>query len=80
MFTGDFSVITEFGRSVCAKVGFTVMQVEYTKQSGGKNFAVVQAGTDLFIRTIYQYVIIPYFIRKKTLIYFCVILALINGH
>jgi hypothetical protein len=30
------------------------MQVEYTKQSGGKNFAVVQAGVDLFIRTIYQ--------------------------
>lgn len=56
LFTGEFNVITEFGRAVIAKAGFTVMQVEYTKQSGGKNFAVVQAGTDLFIRTIYQYV------------------------
>jgi len=47
-------VITEFGRTIAAKSGATVMQVEYTKQSGGKNFAVVQAGTDLFIRTIYH--------------------------
>jgi len=54
LFDGQFKVITEFGRTIAAKSGATVMQVEYTKQSGGKNFAVVQAGTDLFIRTIYH--------------------------
>merc|ERR1712137_296776 len=54
LFTGEFEVITEFGRTIIAKAGFTLLEVEYTKQSGGKNFAVVQAGTDLFIRTIYH--------------------------
>jgi diaminopimelate decarboxylase len=63
LFDGSFTVITEFGRSVIAKAGFTLCHVEYTKQSGGRHLAVVQTGTDLLIRTIYQYV--PFLFLSK---------------
>jgi len=35
-------------------VGIVAAKVEYTKLSGGRGIAVIQAGADLFVRTIYN--------------------------
>eukprot|EP01100_Stratorugosa_tubuloviscum_P005380 TRINITY_DN2408_c0_g2_i1.p1 TRINITY_DN2408_c0_g2~~TRINITY_DN2408_c0_g2_i1.p1 ORF type:complete len:511 (-),score=236.46 TRINITY_DN2408_c0_g2_i1:44-1423(-) len=48
------SVSTEFGRSLIAKTGFIVARVEYNKIVGGKPIAIIQAGADLFVRTVYM--------------------------
>jgi len=53
LFTNEFTVITEFGRTYNSKVGIVAAKVEYTKMSGGRGIAVIQAGADLFVRTIY---------------------------
>eukprot|EP01113_Clastostelium_recurvatum_P038187 TRINITY_DN5676_c0_g1_i4.p1 TRINITY_DN5676_c0_g1~~TRINITY_DN5676_c0_g1_i4.p1 ORF type:complete len:446 (-),score=72.94 TRINITY_DN5676_c0_g1_i4:8-1156(-) len=53
LFTGKFKVITEFGRAYNAKPGIVVSRVEYTKDAGGRGIAVIHAGADLFVRTIY---------------------------
>lgn len=47
--------ITEFGRSVVAKAGCAVSNVEYVKTSadGRRDIAVMHAGSDLFVRTCY---------------------------
>ncbi|EFA80202.1 group IV decarboxylase [Heterostelium album PN500] len=55
LFSGDYVVISEFGRSYFAKSGVVVSKVEYTKQSGGRDIGVIHAGANLFIRTIYQH-------------------------
>lgn len=55
LFSGQFRVFTEFGRSIAAKAGFFLARVEYTKVSGGKHYATVQAGADLCVRTVYMY-------------------------
>eukprot|EP01088_Endostelium_zonatum_P021323 TRINITY_DN8336_c0_g1_i1.p1 TRINITY_DN8336_c0_g1~~TRINITY_DN8336_c0_g1_i1.p1 ORF type:complete len:486 (-),score=96.10 TRINITY_DN8336_c0_g1_i1:25-1482(-) len=47
-------VFTEYGRYYNAKAGFFVSQVEYTKISGGRRIALIHAGLDLFVRTIYM--------------------------
>lgn len=47
-------VFTEFGRSLLAKAGLIACSVEYTKVSGGRHFAAVHAGADLFVRTVYM--------------------------
>lgn len=44
----------EFGRRLNAKPGFIVSRVEYNKRSGGRNIAIVQAGADLFVRTVWM--------------------------
>ena len=54
LFSGEFKVVTEFGRSVIQKAGVTVCRVEYTKQMGGRHIAIIQAGADLFLRTVYM--------------------------
>jgi diaminopimelate decarboxylase len=54
LFTDEFVVITEFGRTYNAKVGIVAAKVEYTKLSGGRGIAVIQAGADLFVRTVYN--------------------------
>ena len=46
-------VVTEFGRAVLAKAGFSMCCVEYTKTSGGRHFAAIHGGADLFVRTVY---------------------------
>ncbi|MEV4559657.1 diaminopimelate decarboxylase [Kitasatospora sp. NPDC049285] len=51
---GDFRVITEFGRSVLAKAGFTAAHVEYTKQVGGRDIAVTHAGAQVATRTVFM--------------------------
>ena len=46
-------IVTEFGRAVLAKAGFVMCAVEYTKESGGRHFAAIHSGADLFVRTVY---------------------------
>lgn len=53
LFSGKFKVITEFGRTYNAKPGFFVSRVEYTKVSGGRNIAIIHAGADLCVRTVW---------------------------
>jgi len=53
LFSGQYTVITEYGRRYTAKQGFIVSRVEYTKVSGGRNIATIHTGSDLFIRTVW---------------------------
>ncbi|KAG9408061.1 hypothetical protein AC1031_021297 [Aphanomyces cochlioides] len=53
LFTGEFQVMTEFGRSVFAKAGVTVTRVETVKQWNGQNIAVVHCGANQFLRPVY---------------------------
>jgi diaminopimelate decarboxylase len=54
LFTGEFRVISEFGRSVLAKNGFIVARVEYTKTMGGKAIAITHAGAQVATRTVFM--------------------------
>jgi diaminopimelate decarboxylase len=54
LFSGDFQVVTEFGRSLLAKNGFTAAYVEYTKASGGRHIAVTHAGAQVAARTVFM--------------------------
>jgi diaminopimelate decarboxylase len=54
LFSGDFKVITEFGRSIMAKNGFIVGRVEYTKLTGGRHIAVTHAGAQVATRTVFM--------------------------
>ena len=47
LFTGEFRMITEFGRSVMAKNGFIIARVEYTKVTGGRHIAMTHAGAQV---------------------------------
>ncbi|MFM9693416.1 hypothetical protein [Streptomyces europaeiscabiei] len=40
LLSGDYRVVTEFGRSLLAKNGCTAAYVEYTKTSGGHPIAI----------------------------------------
>jgi diaminopimelate decarboxylase len=54
LFTGEFRVITEFGRSVMAKNGFMIARVEYTKVTGGQHIAMTHAGAQVATRTVFM--------------------------
>ncbi len=54
LFTGEYRVLTEFGRRTNAKPGFFVSTVEYTKNAGGRNIGIIHAGADLCLRTVYM--------------------------
>ncbi|MFJ9820041.1 diaminopimelate decarboxylase [Streptomyces sp. NPDC101151] len=53
LFDGRYGLVTEFGRSLLAKHGTVVAQVEYTKSSGGRRIAVTHAGVQVATRTVY---------------------------
>lgn len=53
LFSGDYEVITEFGRSVLAKFGFTAAYIEYTKVAGGHRMAISHAGAQVATRTVF---------------------------
>jgi diaminopimelate decarboxylase len=53
LFSGDYQVVTEFGRSLLAKNGFTAAYVEYTKTSGGQPIAITHAGAQVATRTVF---------------------------
>ncbi|GAA4988938.1 diaminopimelate decarboxylase [Kitasatospora paranensis] len=54
LFDGGYRVITEFGRALLAKSGFTAAFVEYTKTSGGRRIAVTHAGAQVAARTVFM--------------------------
>jgi diaminopimelate decarboxylase len=54
LFSGEFRVVTEFGRSVLAKAGFMLARVEYTKETGGHNIAITHAGAQVATRTVFM--------------------------
>ena len=54
LFSGEFKVITEFGRSIMAKNGFIVGRVEYTKLTGGRHIAITHAGAQVATRTVFM--------------------------
>ncbi|MEC3976738.1 diaminopimelate decarboxylase [Amycolatopsis sp. H20-H5] len=54
LFTGDYTFVTEFGRSLLAKNGFMASKVEYTKIAGGRPIAVTHAGVQVATRTVMQ--------------------------
>ncbi|MFJ8622301.1 diaminopimelate decarboxylase [Kitasatospora sp. NPDC093550] len=53
LFSGEFGLVTEFGRSVLAKSGFTAAYVEYTKTAGGRAIAITSAGVQVATRTVF---------------------------
>ncbi|MFD1828393.1 diaminopimelate decarboxylase [Streptomyces desertarenae] len=53
LFGGGYAVVTEFGRSVAAKNGFTAAYVEYTKNVGGRPVAITHAGVQVATRTVF---------------------------
>lgn len=54
LFSGEFRVVTEFGRSVLAKAGFILARVEYTKETGGHRIAITHAGAQVATRTVFM--------------------------
>ncbi|MDN0198257.1 diaminopimelate decarboxylase [Streptomyces sp. S.PNR 29] len=54
LFSGRYEIVTEFGRSVLAKNGFTAAHVEYTKSAGGRSIAVTHAGVQVATRTVFN--------------------------
>ncbi|GAA2402818.1 diaminopimelate decarboxylase [Streptomyces coeruleofuscus] len=54
LLTGEYQVVTEFGRSLLAKNGFTAARVEYTKTAGGRPIAITHAGANVATRTVFM--------------------------
>lgn len=54
LFSGDYMLVTEFGRSIMAKFGFTAAYVEYTKVAGGQHIAITHAGANVATRTVFM--------------------------
>lgn len=54
IFDGEYSLVTEFGRSLLAKNGFIASTVEYTKDAGGRRIALTHAGGQVATRTVYM--------------------------
>lgn len=54
LFSGDYALVTEFGRSILAKHGFIAAYVEYTKQVGGRDVAITHAGAQIATRTVFM--------------------------
>jgi diaminopimelate decarboxylase len=53
LFSGEWRLVTEFGRAVWASAGLALSRVEYTKVSHGRRIAVAHLGADAFPRTAY---------------------------
>ncbi|KUJ67155.1 diaminopimelate decarboxylase [Streptomyces albus subsp. albus] len=53
LFGGGYRIVTEFGRSLMAKNGFTAAYVEYTKTTGGRPIAITHAGVQVATRTVF---------------------------
>ncbi len=54
LFSGKYTVKTEFGRSIFAKSGFIASRIEYTKESGGRRIAISHAGAQIATRTVFM--------------------------
>ncbi|MFA5972129.1 MAG: hypothetical protein WC780_07250 [Lentimicrobiaceae bacterium] len=54
LFNGQFRLITEFGRYICANSGWVASKVEYVKREPGYNIIMTHVGADLFLRECYN--------------------------
>lgn len=54
LFSGEFGIITEFGRGVLAKFGWIAAFVEYTKVADGRAIAITHAGAQVATRTTFM--------------------------
>jgi diaminopimelate decarboxylase len=54
LFTGEFGLITEFGRYVHAGAGWAASRVEYVKHSAAGNTVLIHLGADMFLRRCYR--------------------------
>jgi diaminopimelate decarboxylase len=54
LFSGKYSLITEFGRYIHVNTGWTASRVEYVKTYSGVNTAMIHVGADQFLRRCYQ--------------------------
>ena len=54
LFTGKYTVKTEFGRSIFAKNGFIASRIEYTKNTGERQIAISHAGAQIATRTVFM--------------------------
>lgn len=54
LFSGRYTVLTEFGRSLLAKAGSIATRIEYTKQVGQREFAIGHAGAQTATRTVFM--------------------------
>ncbi len=54
LFSGNFKLITEFGRYIHANTGWTASRVEYVKREPHMNTAMIHVGADLFVRKCYR--------------------------
>mmetsp|Transcript_25324 Transcript_25324/g.38265 ORF Transcript_25324/g.38265 Transcript_25324/m.38265 type:complete len:500 (+) Transcript_25324:53-1552(+) len=53
LLNGNRTILTEYGRSVCAKSSWTVSEVEYVKKSPEVRIGIIHAGSDIFLRACY---------------------------
>lgn len=53
LWTGQFQVITEFGRAISAASAIAVSRVEYTKTAGNSLIATIHCGADFILRSAY---------------------------
>lgn len=54
LFDGRYALVTEFGRSLSAKNGFTLARVEYAKQVADRRVALTHAGAQVATRTVFM--------------------------
>lgn len=54
LFSGRFTLVTEFGRALTAKAGTLVTRVEYAKSTGGRPIAITHAGVQVATRTVFM--------------------------
>jgi diaminopimelate decarboxylase len=54
LFDGRYALVTEFGRSLVAKNGFTLARVEYAKEVAGRRVALTHAGAQVATRTVFM--------------------------
>lgn len=54
LFDGSYGLVTEFGRSLAAKNGFTLARVEYVKQVADRRVALTHAGAQIATRTVFM--------------------------
>lgn len=54
LFSGEYAIITEFGRSLTAKSGTIIGRVEYVKDTGGRRIALTHIGVQVATRTVFD--------------------------
>ncbi len=54
LFTGEFRLITEFGRHLHGNTGWVASRVEYVKKEKHYNIIMTHTGADLFLRECYN--------------------------